>query len=145
MIGQTVDCDPVWRTNNKGRPFLIVDGDKMKKLRWPFPRLWKWGWGYIPCPKPHLTWAQVANANERGQKLLKQLRNGPIYEKKGFLYNRAGKVIMTRAIAQIVLHWMEGLGWVLTREAGDKKGFTKVDVDVEASLKNGVGGRKKNG
>jgi hypothetical protein len=136
MIGRTKDGEAVWsRGEGEGRPFLIVDeGTKESPLVW---RWWWCWWTFKRLPKPHLSYAQVSNAAARSTKLLKEWRKGPIYEKRGFLYNRANKVIATRAITKVVLHWMEGCGFVFTR----KKligGRVEIDIDAEATRKNRV-------
>lgn len=136
MVGRTKAGDPVWQTNRKGRYFtLCEDGVTKRYIFWSFP--WPKRWSFRRLPAPHLNYHQVAAVLEKSRIILKELRNGPIYEQGGFYYNRSNKVIMTRAISEIVLHWLNGCGIVLTYTPMNKK-RTRVDVDLVATEKNGM-------
>ena len=131
MVGRTRAGDPVWSTNG-GKPFLLPDGDEMAPVKW-----WWWPWSYRRMPEPHLSWMQVAAANEKSKKVLKALRKGPIYIDRGFLKGQDGRIITTRAITRVMLHWMEGNGFVFTRQKLSD-GRVRVDIDIETTRKNKV-------
>jgi hypothetical protein len=135
MVGVTRDADPVWQTDN-GRPFILDENKDVKLVKWR----WRWPrrWAYRRLKKPHLSYAQVAVANEKSKVILSGLRNGPLKMKNGFVYNRANRVIMTKAIARVVLHWMAGCGFVF-KSTPTSGGYTLLDLDTEATTKNGVG------
>lgn len=133
MVGRTWEGDPVWRTDD-GPAFTISSDDGSKRrVRWPFARPRKWG--YRRLPSPHLNYIQVEVAVEKSRSVLAALRNGPLKEKKGLIYSRANRVVMARAMAEVVMHWMTGCGIVLTRTP-TKGGVTLIDLDVEATKKN---------
>ena len=140
MIARTDKGDPVWQTDGKGRPFIIDHKDGQTII--PVGRFWRWKWWPLKgrvrmLPEPHLSWHQVANANEKGKIILKALRNGPIYVEKGFLKGRDRKILTTRAVTGVVLHWLEGCGVVFTKRPL-KDGRIQIDIDVEATNKNNV-------
>lgn len=138
MVGRTWAGDPVWRADQKGPNFIITPDGACKRCGWwPFP--WPRKWGYRRLPRPHLNYLQVEVASEKSRSVLKALRNGPLKEKKGFIYSRSNQVVMAQAMASVVMHWMEGCGIVLKRTP-TKGGFTLIDLDVEATKKNGVTG-----
>lgn len=133
MVGRTPEGDPVWR-HAGGQPFIIEHGEEMQFLWWRWN--WCW-WTFRRLPEPHLTYGQVATANEKSKIILRALRNGPIHLEKGFLKGRNGKILTTKAISRVVLHWLEGCGVVLTKEKL-KSGRIRIDIDVEATNKNDV-------
>ena len=135
MIGRTKEGDPVWRRWRE-RPFLIVN--KGQEIQ-PMGPLWWWPWPprFRRLPEPHLSYGQVATANEKGRKILRALRQGPIYLEKGFLKSRSGQLLCSKVISKVVLHWLEGCGVALYR-VKLKDGRTKIDIDVEATEKNNV-------
>lgn len=137
MIARSKRGEPIWQTNRKGRPFIIEPDGITKRNVGAF---WWWPWGPSKLrhlPKPHLTYTQVAVANEKSKLILRALRNGPIYLEKGFLKGRDGKIITTKSISRIVLHWLEGCGVVLKRTPM-RGGRVMLDIDVDATNKNNV-------
>jgi hypothetical protein len=134
MVGRTLAGDPVWRTD-KGPAFTIGSDDCKRRVRWPFR--WPRKWGYRRLKAPHLNYLQVEVASEKSKAILAALRNGHLKEKKGFIYNRAGRMVMTKAMAGVVMHWMQACGIVLTRTPTAVGDFI-IDLDVEATRKNGV-------
>ena len=97
MIARTRKGDPVWRTNKKGRPFLLEEDGQTKK---PLLRL-LWRWRLWPSklhhlPEPHLTYSQVALAHVKAKKVLQALQKGPIRMDQGFLKSYSNKILMTR-------------------------------------------------
>lgn len=126
--------DPIWRTDD-GPPFILeADGETIRKVPW-----WRWWRGYGPgirrLPPPHLTYTQVAAAHHKSTLLLKALREGPVILNKGIMKAANGKVIMTKAIAGTVIHWMESCGMVF-HKTPMKGGRVKIDLDVERTRKN---------
>lgn len=132
MIGVTWHRDSVWKDRN-GRKFRLSPEDVMKPVLWPFR--WPLRWGYRRLPEPHLTYLQVELAVDKSHELLTALRRGPLRVMKGFIYS-AGRVAMTLTMANVVLHWMRGAGFVFTEE---KRGdIVFLDLDVEATRKNNI-------
>lgn len=137
MIARTQDGDPVWRTGNKGRPFIIVEEGTKKK---PVGALWwwpKWPNTIRLLPEPHLSYAQVSLASSKANMILQALRDGPIYIVRGFLKRRNGKVLTTTSIGQVVLHWMQGCGFVFTRREL-KNGHIEIDLNLDETTRNKV-------
>lgn len=136
MVGRTKAGDPVWR-NQKGKkwgtPFLIENGETIKPMRW-----WhRERWVHRKLKAPLLAYGQVAEAQARSKKLLEALRRGPLTLRRGFIYDRANRPIMTKTKSAIVIHWMEGCGIVFTRQLVGKD-TVRLDLDVEATEKNNV-------
>ncbi len=143
MIGRTKLGDPVWHMTDGLRPFVIDPKTKVVRrmgLLWRrvyLKRLPKRWLPFRPLPKPHLNYGQVATATELSSIILGALRNGPIFLVKGFLKGRDGRILTTRTISEVVLHWLSGCGVVLLRrELPD--GRTEIDVDAEATNANDV-------
>jgi hypothetical protein len=133
MVGRTRQKDIVWRTDN-GPLFIIPSaGADPVKLTW-WQRL-PTRWGYRRSAAPHMDFSQAAVANEKGKHILKALRKGSLKEKKGFLYGRDNRPVMTRAMASVVLHWLDGCGVVIKRTP-IHGGYTLLDLDVDATQKN---------
>ena len=137
MVARTKKGDPVWQTNRKGRPFILESNGVTKR---PLGPLWWWRWwpsSLRRLPMPHLTYSQVAVANEKSKDILRALRAGPIYLERGFLKGRNNRIITTKAVSRIVLHWLEGVGVVLTRREL-RDGRIELDINVEETNKNNV-------
>ena len=137
MIARSALGEPIWQTNHKGRPFIIEPDGVTKRNVGAF-----WWWPWWPSklrrlPAPHLSYTQVAVANEKSKLILRALRRGPIYLEKGFLKGRDNKIITTKSVSRIVLHWLEGCGVVLTRKTL-RDGRILLDIDVDATDKNNV-------
>lgn len=135
MIGITRKNDPVWR-NHKKQLYVFADG-KLSRLRWWKPSRWR----FRKLPEPWLNYDQVATAQHKSSIVLKALRDGPMFAKRGLLYDRANRVVTTTHMTAILLHWMEGCGFVFVRTPINKN-TTRVDIDLEASVANGVLGHK---
>lgn len=134
MIARTRDGDPVWRVNGKGRPFIIEeDGQTMRRLGC----LWRLGWRMRFLPPPLLSYHQVSVALVKSKTILKALARGPIYLERGFLKGSNGQLLTTSSMSAPVLHWMEGCGFVFTRETSDT-GRVRIDIDVRGTRKNKV-------
>jgi hypothetical protein len=133
MVGRTKEGDPVWK-HAGGKPFLILNKTEVHYLAWGWD--WCW-WTYRRLPAPHLSYGQVATANEKGRTLLQALRNGPVILRKGFIYSRSNRLLLTKATAEVVLHWMTGNGFVFTYEPMEN-GSVRIDLDAAATRANGV-------
>ena len=126
MVGRTKGGDPVWRTNGKGIPYLLPYGEHKENLPWG-PKRWFWR----RLAEPHLSYCQVSTASTKSKKILRALRLGPIYERKGLVYSRCGQLLMSRAVAKITMWWLDGNGIKLTRTP--EKNRVRIDLDVAAT------------
>jgi len=135
MIARTRKGDPVWRAHNKGRPFILTDGDILQQVR--LSLFWWWRWWPSRTrflEEPYLDYGQVASAVELSRIILGALRHGPVYLVRGFLQSRARKILTTRQNALAALRWMEGFGMVFTERdvAGE---HVEIDLDTETTEK----------
>ncbi len=135
MVARTKAGDPVWQTGGSG-PLFVIGADRvMRRLKWVWPFAWPRRWQLNRLAEAHLNFDQVQVVTEKSRIIMEALKAGPLRERGGVWYNRAGRPVMTRAMSGVVEHWLSGCGVVFTRRPIGKNQW-EIDLDVDATRAN---------
>ncbi len=117
MVARTKAGDPVWQTGGSG-PLFVSGADRvMRRLKWVWPFAWPRRWQLNRLAEAHLNFDQVQVVTEKSRIIMEALKAGPLRERGGVWYNRAGRPVMTRASANGKKPMMIAVGLILAAGA----------------------------